>query len=511
MIDDLELARLMRIRHLLETRREAEDLVDSFPAFVRAAWHLVEGNRPLLWNWHIDVIGDYLLAFRRREISRLVINIPVRSMKSLLCSVMFPPWVWTSDPDHVFLTLSHSEDLAERDSVRSRNIISSNWYKERFPAVQLAGDMNLKSRYSNTLGGQRLAMGWQSSGTGEGGDTRIYDDPHDAQKVRSDVERRKTINTYKEKWSTRANDPLSGGELLVMQRLHKGDMTGHALESDLGWEHLCLPMEYEGPRYTPGWSGGIEDPRQKDGELLWSERFPQRVVDAWTEDLGTYGASGQLQQRPTPPGGGIIRTQMWRPWPKGQELPEVDFVVQSFDTAYTEEEIEDASYSARTTWGVWRNPKTMHWDLMLLEAWKDRVDYSDLRKQALIAYREWQPDKVIVEKKASGISLIQDLRRAGIHPYRYRPDVDKVARAYASQPFFERGGVWYPEGRKWAKRVIDECADFPKGDHDDYVDTVTQVVIWMQKSWRVEVEGLDAAFDPDADMEKQERRKAAYG
>lgn len=465
-------------------------LTDSFPDFVRFAWPLLEGSKPLSWNWHIDTIGEYLLAWRRREIRNLVINIPFRCMKSLLCSAMYPAWVWIDDPEHQFLTISHGEVLAVRDAVKSRRIITHPQYQSLFgDAFSLTSDQNQKGRYENDHGGYRIALGYNAGGTGEGGDSLIFDDPHDAKKAQSETVRETTLDDYDQKWSNRKNDPATSGQLIIMQRLHHKDLSGHVLSesSDEEWEHLCLPMEYEGRRYTPGFApstgADLEDPRTEQDELLWPVRFTPGVVDAHKVRLGSYGTAGQFQQRPSPEGGGILKRKHWRMWPKGKPFPKVLFVLQSYDTAFSEEGFDSNSYSARTTWGVWHDEQTGKNRLLLMEAWRDHCEYPDLRRRAQSDYKDWGPDRVLIEKKASGQSLIQDLRRAKVRLSEYNPDRDKIARAYACQAALEADFIYYPD-RKWAEPVIQECEDFPNGEFDDWVDTCTQAWIWfMSHHW----------------------------
>jgi len=501
---------MLRRLHLEALTRET--LEADFSAFTKAAWPIIEGNKRLDWNWHLDAMGEYLLALRRREIKRLVINIPFRCMKSTTCTVVFPAWVWTTDPSHQFLTLSHRDDLATRDSVKSRNIIRSEFFQDLWGHLVVpAEDTNRSDRYANKAGGYRLAMGFSAGGTGEGGDTVVIDDAHDAEKAQSDVERLHDLDRYDQRWSTRLNDPATGAILIVMQRLHQKDLSGHVLnDANEHWENLVLPMEYEGPRYVSVVGPRGADPRKKIGELLWPSRFTPDVVKAHKARLGEYGASGQLQQRPAPAGGGVLKKVWWRKWPEGKPLPTCEFVMQSYDTAYEEREMDNLSYSARTTWGIWWDEQTGLHRVLLLEAWRDRIDYVDLRRMAKKDYQEWKPDLVLIEKKASGNSLIQDMRRAGIPVHPYSPDKSKLARAYAAQPMLESGFVYYPD-RKWAEALIDDVAMFPKGESSDWTDTMTQALLWYHRRFILRLEDEEGLESDVRGNHSTAKRPPAYG
>jgi len=236
-----ELERRQRER----ARIEAEPLRASLPAFIHAAWPMLEPATKFKPNWHIDVIAEHLEAARRGEIRRLIVNVPPRHMKSLNVSVLWPVWWWCSDPTVRFLTASYGADLAIRDSLKSRRLIQTNWFQHRFGDVfWLTSDQNVKGRYENNRSGYRIATSVGGTATGEGGDVILIDDPHKADEVESDIQRQDVLDWHDGTISTRFNDPNSAIEVLVMQRLHEQDLTGHLLERG-GWTHLCLPAEYE--------------------------------------------------------------------------------------------------------------------------------------------------------------------------------------------------------------------------------------------------------------------------
>jgi hypothetical protein len=234
--------------------------------------------------------------------------------------------------------------------------------------------------------------------TGDGGDLIVIDDPHNSVEADSAKVREGVLEWWDQAMQTRLNDPRTGAFVIIMQRLHEQDLTGHVLSNQLGneWSHLCLPARYEIGHPTPSRSPlGFIDPRSAEGELLWPERIDDKTLSNLERSLGTYAAAGQLQQRPSPKGGGILKASWWVPW-ESEEMPKnIEYVLQSWDTAF--ESKESSSFSARTTWGVFRHQNVMC--AIVLEAWYDKVSYPDLRRIAQEAYSDWQPDAVLIEKR----------------------------------------------------------------------------------------------------------------
>jgi predicted phage terminase large subunit-like protein len=234
---------------------------------------------------------------------------------------------------------------------------------------------------------------------------------------------------------------------------------------------------------------------------LWEKRIDEKTLKNLEQSLGSYASAGQLQQRPMPKGGGILKAEWWVEWEK-DTLPDIEYLLQSYDTAFSTK--EKSSYSARTTWGIFRQNGQIN--AIVVEMWYDRVSYPELRKLAQEAYEEWQPDAVLIEKKASGQSLLQDLRMGGVPVLAYNPDRDKIARAHASSALLEDGRIYYPKGKKWCKNLIDICAAFPAGDNDDIVDTCTQAWLRLRKGWFI-----THSTDYDDDDVIEDRRMTFYG
>ncbi len=478
----------------------------SLKEFTKSSWQAIEPGRDFYDNWHIDAVSDHLQAVVEGDIKRLIINIPPRHMKSISVAVALPAWAWTIQPEKKFLYASYAGSLSIRDSVKCRRLLDSRWYKEHFgETFKLTSDQNQKQRFENNKTGARIATSVDGALTGEGGDIIVIDDPHNVRESESSTVREGVLEWWDQAMQTRLNDPKTGAFIIIMQRVHENDLTGHILSNELGdeWDHLCLPARYEigHPTITRS-TLNFFDPRTEEGELLWPDRIDDKTLANLERSLGSYAAAGQLQQRPMPKGGGILKAEWWVPWEK-EELPSnIEYVLQSWDTAFSTK--ENSSYSARTTWGVFRNNGQVN--VIVIDMWYDRVSYPELRKIAQESYEEWEPDAVLIEKKASGQSLLQDLRMAGIPVLEYSPDRDKQARAHASSALLEDGRIYFPFNKKWAKDLIDICAAFPAGDNDDIVDTCTQAWLRLRKGWFV-----THSNDYEEDEYPEKRRMTLYG
>jgi predicted phage terminase large subunit-like protein len=473
----------------------AANYEDNLSDFVECAWKYIDPN-PYVWGWHLDAISEHLTAVTRGEIRRLVINIPPRTSKSSMVSVSFPAWVWAqsqegslSGPHVQFLFASYAQSLSIRDSIKTRRLIESPFYQEHWGhKFAITSDQNTKVRFDNDKGGYRLATSVGGALTGEGGSIIIVDDPHNAQEAESDLVRESTLEWWDQSLSTRLNDPKTGAYIVIMQRLHENDLTGHILSKDIGnWTHLCLPMRFEADRRCiTRWFIDVRE----EGELLIPERFGPDEVSELERNLGPYAAAGQLQQRPQPKGGGIIKRDWWILWDEtvaGSEgrsktvFPEFEYIVASLDTAYTTKQEND--YSALTIWGIWTDREGNR-RIMLVYAWQDRLELGALVTSVAKLCTKFKIDKLLIESKAAGISVAQELRRLfsredwGIQlvdPGRG----DKVARAYAIQHLFSDGMIYSPDF-EWAEKIISQAESFPKGAHDDLVDSMTQALTHLR-------------------------------
>lgn len=482
------------IKRERERRAAERDLYE----FVRQAWGTMEPGIEFVPSWHIKVICDHLEAISSGDIRRLLINIPPRHSKSTIVSVAWCCWEWIMQPEQKFLAASYSGNLSIRDNIKARRLIQSPWYQERWSdRFTFAGDQNAKQKFENDKTGYRLATSVGGTATGEGGSRLILDDPHGAQDAQSDTMRETALEWFDAVWSTRLNNPKKDAMVTVMQRLHSKDISGHILEDIGGWEHLCIPAEWDGVRRKTVL--GAYDPREKKGELICPDRFGEEEITRLKQLLGAYQASGQLQQDPTPTEGGLLKTKHFQLWPASKSTPQLEYVLQSYDCAFTEKTSGDPT--ACTVWGVFTLKGVRQ--AMLLDAWDEHLSYPDLRQRALTDYnteygghmvkgshvtRARKPDRVLVEAKASGQSLIQDLRLARIPVVAYNPGAsDKIARAHQAAPTLELELLWIPESQKnpgqpvsWAQPFLKQLAKFPVAEHDDYVDTFSQAIIYLK-------------------------------
>lgn len=478
----------------------------SVAAFLKAGWRFID-PAPYVAGWHLEAISEHLEAVTAGEIRRLIINIPPRHSKSSIVSVAWPVWTWAqrstaplAGPQVQFLSASYAQALSTRDALKSRRLIQSPWFQERWgDRFALTSDQNAKMRYDNDKGGYRIATSVDGGLTGEGGSVILVDDALNAKEAVSEATRLAMVEWWDQAMSTRLNDPKTGAYVIIMQRLHEEDLTGHILANNHEeWEHLCLPARYESDRHCVT-SIGWEDPRTVDGEILAPERFDDAALRSLEVSLGPYGAAGQLQQRPMPRGGGIFRREWWQDWEE-KTFPACEYIVASLDPAYTEKQEND--YSALTVWGVWRNAHDVP-KLMLMSAWHDRLPLHALVEKSAATCKRFKVDRLLIESKASGISVAQELRRlyAGdgwgvqlIDPKRQ----DKVARAYAVQSLFSDAMIYAPD-RTWADLLKDEAASFPKGMHDDLVDSMTQALRHLRDiGLAVHREELDREFADEA-------------
>lgn len=481
----------------------------SLYAFVKAAWSSIEGDTPFSDNWHIEAICWHLEECYKRNIKKLLINIPPRSSKTTLISVAFPAWVWIHDPSQRFMYSSYANSLVLEHSLKCRRLIESDWYQgfwgKRF---SLSRDQRAKSFFENNKKGYRIATSVGSSSTGKGANFLIADDPNNVKDGESDIKRDTTNSWWDQVWSTRLNNPKEDVRIVVQQRLHQQDVSGHIIENDINdeWVKLILPMEYEKSRHCVTVPAGYtipenwEDPRREEGELLCPTRFPLEEINQFKHQLGAYGYAGQFQQRPSPEEGEIIK-KGWFCWWKEPHLPELQLVIQSWDTALRADKMN--AYSACTTWGVFFDENRIE-NVILLSMWRDRVEYPELRERAQRLYYDYRDtgetknprfngrkvDILLVEAKASGDPLIQDLNRGGIAARPFQPEKygDKISRVRLITHLIHGGRVWvaarppnYNRLYPFAEEFLENCAVFPNSDSRDLVDTMTQALLQLSK------------------------------
>jgi predicted phage terminase large subunit-like protein len=476
-------------------RREAKSLPLDFAAFVEAAWPHVEAF-PFRGGMHIDAICEHLQAAGERRIKSLVINMPPRAGKSTLCSVLFPAWLLARSPREELLFASYSASLATRDSVKTRTLIESDWYQERFPHVKLRDDQNLKTSFTTTQGGGRQMTSVGGTVTGLGGSFLILDDPLNAKEGESPVALETANVWFRESWYNRAaGDPEQTVRIVVMQRLHSNDVSAQAIE--MGWELLCLPMEFE--EASEPTSLGWVDPRTEFGQLLWPEMYGPATVAKLKKAQGPYAFAGQYQQRPSPRGGGVIKKTWLRFWydpalgvpepikvqndaGEWETLPQYPFVLPKYPqiTASWDLSFKGGAKNDAVVGQAWA---TQGPNFVLVDQVRDRMDFPQTKAAVRKQAADWRPMPTYIEEKANGAAIIAELRQEipGIIPV--TPMGDKYSRLAAVSALFEAGNVWlpHPHQKPWVDHAIEEITVFPKFPTDDVVDCASQALAHMRQ------------------------------
>jgi len=440
--------------------KKQEECRDDFLKFVTESWPgFIEGE-------HHKLMARAFERVAAGELKRLIINMPPRHTKSEFASYHLPAWFLGKFPEKKVIQTAHTAELAVGFGRKVRNLVGGTDYQEIFPGVHLQQDSKAAGRWNTSDGGEYFAIGVGGAVTGKGADLLIIDDPHSEQEGQS-VDPSVFNKTYE--WYTsgpRQRLQPGGAIVIVMTRWHKRDLTGQLIKSSVQrsgsgeWEVIELPAIL--PSGSPLWPG------------FWSLGELEKL----RSELPVSKWSAQYQQDPTSEEGAIIKREWWQRWTEDSP-PDCDFVIQSWDTAFLKK--ERADYSACTTWGVFYKLDATGEEsanVVLLDAFKSRMEFPELKKRAYEEWKTWKPDAFIVEGKAAGMPLIFELRAIGIPVQEYTPSRgnDKIARVNAVSDMFASGIVWCPE-RRFAEEVMEEFAAFPSGDHDDLVDSSTQALI----------------------------------
>ena len=456
MLNDAEFAALLRAR---------------LTFFIERAFGHLNPEIPYLPNWHIDLIAAKLEAVQAGTIRRLIINVPPRSLKSLAVSVAFPAWVLGHDPAKQIICASYGQDLSDKFAADCRNVMTSDWYWRLFGPRLAAGRPSLAD-LRTLKGGGRYATSVGGPLTGRGGDMIVIDDPLKPDQALSDVERQNVNNWFDNTLMSRLNDKEKGAIVIIMQRLHLDDLVGHVVEQG-GWEVVSLPAIAEKEEIFVYESAmGRKTVVRHVGDLLHPARESRETLQVLQAVLGEYNFSGQYQQSPVPLGGGLVKFD-WIRYYEPYDVPEkFDQILQSWDTANKETELSD--FSVGTTWGIKGEVR------YLLYVLRQRMNFPDLKRAVLELIREYRPDVVLIEDKASGTQLIQELRNAGISSIKeVKPESNKVMRMNAQTGAFEGGFVRLPRKAPWLDAYLSELTTFPKGRYDDQVDSTAQALAWI--------------------------------
>ena len=446
---------------------------DNFLYFVQEIWPdfiCRKEKKKSKWGHHQIIANEFTDIAKKRK-GRLIINMPPRHTKSEFASVYFPAWIIGKFPKLKIMQVSHNTELAVRFGSKVRNIIDSPEYKQIFGDVKLREDSKAKGRWETNQGGEYYAAGVGASITGRGADLLIIDDPHTEQDAMSDMAMERAYEWYTS--GPRQRLQPGGSILLVMTRWAEDDLTGRLLKAQTEpkadeWKQISFPA------ILPS------------GNPVWPEYWELEDLEKVKASIPIRNWSAQYMQEPTSDEGAIIKREWWQPW-KHEGVPNLMHVIQSYDTAFSKKETAD--YSAITTWGVFFPEEGGAPQVMLLDAIRGKYDFPELKVVALDVYKYWEPETVIIEQKASGEPLTQEFRRMGIPVVPFTPAKgnDKYARVNAVAPLFESGAVWYPHGEKFADDVIDECASFPHGANDDYVDSTSQALLRYRQGNFVEL------------------------
>ena len=448
---------------LAKQKRGIEKAQTDFMSFVKRVWpEFIEGS-------HHKKIAEKFNDLANGKIKRLIINMPPRHTKSEFASFLLPAWMIGRRPKLKIIQSTHTTELAVRFGRKAKTLMDAPEYKEIFP-TRLREDSQAAGKWETEQGGEYYAAGVGSAITGRGADLLIIDDPHSEQDAMNIDALERAYEWYTS--GPRQRLQPGGAIVLVMTRWNTKDLTGMLLresgnvKSDK-WELI------EFPAILPS------------GKAVWPEYWKLEELEGVKASLSLQKWNAQWMQNPTSEEGALIKREWWRKWEK-DTIPPLEHVIQSYDTAFMKKETAD--YSAITTWGVFHNNEDSGPQLILLDAIKDRFEFPELRRIAYQQYQYWQPETVLVEAKASGLPLTYELRKMGIPVINYTPSKgnDKHSRVNSVAPLFESGQIWAPVDKEFAQEVIEECAAFPYGDHDDLVDSMTQAVMRFRQGGFVE-------------------------
>lgn len=446
----------------------------DFVAFTEKAFHELNPGREYLPNWHIEGIAAALQECFEGKLRRLGINLPPRYLKSHMSSICFPAWILGHRPSAQIICTSYAQDLAEELAFKCRTIITSRWYQDLFPGTRLATDRQSVHDFATTHNGFRLATSVGGVLTGRGADFIIIDDPLKSDEALSETQRKSVNDWFDHSLLSRLNDKQTGCIVLIMQRLHEDDLVGHVSKHG-DWKVLKFPaIAEETEKHVVNSLYGRREFVRQPGEALHPERESLETLAGIREIMGEYDFAAQYQQAPAPAGGGLIKTHWFKTFTPEERPKEFESVFQSWDTANKSSELSD--YTACTTWGLADD------HLYLLDVLRSRLNYPELRRTVKQQAESYRVNNILIEDKASGTQLIQDLIDDGVQGVtRYQPKMDKVMRMHSVTSTIENGFVHIPEQAPWLAEYLHEMAVFPKGRFDDQADSTSQALDWVKE------------------------------
>ena len=478
------------------TRTEYEALLrQDFTTFAARCFHQLNPQTDLAMNGHLEVTAAKLAAVCQGKIRRLIINLPPRHLKSLMASIAFPAWCLGHNPSAQILCVSYAQDLADKLARDCRSIMMSPWYRHIF-RTRLAAHRNAVQEFITTRQGYRLATSTGGVLTGRGADFILIDDPLKPEQALSKALRQACNEWFVHTLYSRLNDKRSGVIVIIMQRLHEDDLVGHVLGQE-PWEVLSFPAIAEADevhKIETIW--GPQCFTRRLGEALHPAREPLAVLQNIRRTIGEYNFAGQYQQSPAPLGGGLVKAEWFRRYRANERPERFERIVQSWDTANKATELSD--FSVCTTWGV--KDKNVY----LLGRLRQRLEYPALKRAVREQQNLYHATKILIEDKASGTQLIQELIADGCHGVaRYQPDGDKIMRMHAQTAMIENGFVHIPQDAPWLAEYLHEMTVFPNGKHDDQVDSTAQFLDWFKKPFPGQ--GIFELYQRQAEKLKHQR------
>ena len=484
-----ERERVLELLTELEEAKSKENARTGFLDFVRMMWpSFIAGD-------HHKIMADAFERVSRGELKRLIINMPPRHTKSEFASYLFPAWYLGQNPEKKIIQTAHTAELAVGFGRKVRNLIGQEDFQNVFPGISLSTDSKAAGRWNTNKKGDYFAIGVGGAVTGKGADVLVIDDPHSEQDAQMGAYNPEVYDRVYEWYTSGPRQRLQpgGAIIIVMTRWSTRDLTGQIIKNSTQREGSSEWEVIELPAILPS------------GSALWPEFWELEELEALKAELPISKWSAQYQQDPTSEEGALIKREWWQEW-EHESPPQCEAIIQSWDTAFLKTQRSD--YSACTTWGIFYHPDdegVSQPNLILLDSYKEKLEFPELKKAAYDKYWEWEPDQMVVEKKASGAPLIFELRAMGIPVTEFTPSrgQDKIARVNAVTDLFASGVIWTPP-KRWAEELIEECAAFPSGDHDDLVDSTTQALLrFRQGGW------LRTNMD-DWDDEPSYRRPVEY-
>jgi predicted phage terminase large subunit-like protein len=443
----------------------------DFGSFIERCFYQLNPSAKLMPNWHHEVIASRLDDCRRGKLRRLIINVPPRSLKSLAASIAFPAWALGHNPAAQLLCVSYAQDLSDKFARECRSVMTSDWYKRTF-ATRLSSQKQAVEEFVTTANGYRLATSVGGVITGRGADFIIIDDPLKPEDAESEALRRAANQWYDNTLYSRLNDKRTGCIILIMQRLHEDDLVGHVLAQD-SWDVLRFPAIAEAAEQfvitTP--SGGRTFTRQ-EGDVLHPEREPRMLLQSIRKTLGERNFAGQYQQAPAPAEGMLVKPEWFRHYAPHEQPKRFERVIQSWDTANKVSELSD--YSVCTTWGIRAK------QIYLLDVFRQRLEFPELKRAVKQRAALFNASVILIEDRASGTQLIQELRSEGLHQVKAcKSAKDKVMRMHAQTPRIEGGFVYLPRQAPWLAEYLHELTTFPAAKYDDQADSTSQALEWI--------------------------------